>query len=656
VIYGIWPADASHLAELDAAVDLRIYHSAWSFGLYRPAPPQIRRRSFAPVVKSGSHLKFWYRGLRRALNADRPDVLHVMCEPWGLLSVQAARWARANNAKLVMHGCDTIWHHGYPLEQRVRRILIRETLQVPGGFVAENKSALELARTNGQRPENVNARIHTNPRDERIWRLPTTQERSEARAELGLSSDTTAVGFLGRLVPQKGVLPFLDAAEHLLERGHDVRFFVAGAGPLTDAVAHRQSAGIVPLGCLAHPDGVRRYFHAMDVFACPSLRTPDWEDQGPRSLLEAMMCGCIPVGTDTGGIPEMMSGLGVLARTADPAAVADAIVAAATLAADPAERTRTAAATRDTYSGTAVAGQLVDVWRRVVAPDKPAPPAGSAVPGKPMSTTTEIDQSRIEFLAELTSCHSQLVVWKHLERSLSGNGDVDTVAPEHDLPSITRDANMLAKRVLGATQSIVCDHVPNVRLQFFVCPDDLTQLFEFDVWTRPSRGSASWANPTDVAALSTVGEYGIRKLRPGAEALMLLVYAGLSWRGTDRLAGADRQSVLTNLAADPDGAYAACRVLPPWPARQPLCRLVGSVRGGSWSVRHARQAMAGFALSGLARPRYMARQGQLRVQYLRRQECLMFELMRRHGRRVPPSGVESLLFAARHSDHLVTDL
>ncbi len=271
-------------------------------------------------------------------------------------------------------------------------------------------------------------------------------------------------------------------------------------------------------------------------------------------------------------------------------------------------------------------------------------------------TSADIDQDRVRFLDELSGRHPQLVVWKHLERSLRGLGDIDAVAPRRALLAITQDVSRLGRDVLGASHSIVCDHVPNVRLQFLVRPRDLPDLFEFDIWTRPSRGSASWADPVSVARLSTVGEYGVRQLRPGAEALMLLVYGGLSIRGEDRLAGSDRDTVLLNLGSDLEGAHAACATLPPPPARSPLRHLVDAMRWGAWDAQAARLAMAGFMVSGLARPHFLARQGWFRLRYLRRRECLMFTLMRRHGRRVPPSGVAALLAEARNSAHVVTDL
>ena len=83
------------------------------------------------------------------------------------------------------------------------------------------------------------------------------------------------------------------------------------------------------------------------------------------------MCGCIPVGTATGGIPEMLGGQGVLAAAADHRALADAIQRAAELAARPSERIAVATVARDTYSATAVAGQLTELWHQIATQEQP---------------------------------------------------------------------------------------------------------------------------------------------------------------------------------------------------------------------------------------------------------------------------------------------
>ena len=369
-VVGGLPVDVRHLEAASRDVDLTVYRSLWQpphVTTRTSVPPGLRVRNFNPVVRSGrGHLAFVYRGMRHAFAQDSPDVVHVLSEPWGLLAVQAAAWTRAHPAtRLVVHGCDTTWHHGGAAEKLIRRSLLGRTMRSTHAWVAESGKALDLAAGNGLPEGSLRARIHTNPRDGRLFRPPEPAERTRARAALGVAEDRVAVGLLGRLVPEKGVRLFLDAAESLLHGGFPGTFFIAGEGPLQDEVRHRASPRLVSLGKLAHPRGVLELFQALDVLACPSLAT--LEDQGPRSLLEAMMCGCIPVGTPTGAIPEMLGEHGALAQSTQPGAVAEAIASAAQLSRDRGRRMQLASWAHDLYSADAVAGQLVDLWHAVAS-------------------------------------------------------------------------------------------------------------------------------------------------------------------------------------------------------------------------------------------------------------------------------------------------
>ena len=47
----------------------------------------------------------------------------------------------------------------------------------------------------------------------------------------------------------------------------------------------------------SHPSEVADFFRAVDVFVAPPWRTDDWEEQSPRTVIEALMSGSLVVGT-----------------------------------------------------------------------------------------------------------------------------------------------------------------------------------------------------------------------------------------------------------------------------------------------------------------------------------------------------------------------
>jgi hypothetical protein len=174
--------------------------------------------------------------------------------------------------------------------------------------------------------------------------------------------------------------------------------------------------------------------------------------------------------------------------------------------------------------------------------------------------------------------------------------------------------------------------------------------------TQPSRGLAPWADPRLMVSLSVVQKHGIRRLRSGAEAVVSLVYHGLSQYGRDRLVGDEREIVYNGLRCDFTGAEQACQTLPPRPARQPLLTLLEHLSRDTWDATQARRAFRGFVVSGPAHPRFTLRRLCYRARLAGGGECLMSNLARHHDRQVPASGLTTLLRDAHASGHRVIEL
>jgi glycosyltransferase involved in cell wall biosynthesis len=87
-----------------------------------------------------------------------------------------------------------------------------------------------------------------------------------------------------------------------------------GSGPLEPdlrAWAARRGNQVRVQTGVAHDD-VPAWLNAMDLLCAPSQTTPRWREQFGRMLIEAFACGVPVVASDSGEIPHVVAGTGVL--------------------------------------------------------------------------------------------------------------------------------------------------------------------------------------------------------------------------------------------------------------------------------------------------------------------------------------------------------
>lgn len=152
------------------------------------------------------------------------------------------------------------------------------------------------------------------------------------RRSLGIGDDEIAVGFLGRLVLEKGLGIFAQVVGELARRGVPHKVLVVGEGPAREDFA-REVPGAVFAG-FQSGDDLGRAVACMDAFFNPSVT----ETFG-NVTLEAMAAG-VPVvaARATGAVDLVVEGeTGFLVPATDVNAYADAI---ARLVADPALKAR----------------------------------------------------------------------------------------------------------------------------------------------------------------------------------------------------------------------------------------------------------------------------------------------------------------------------
>lgn len=175
------------------------------------------------------------------------------------------------------------------------------------------------------------------------------------------------IGFVGRLVDQKGCEHLVRAAPAILARHPHARFVIVGDGvdrSGLEALAVQEGVAAAFEFAGYDPDPARR-LRSMTVLAVPSI----YEPLGMVAL-EAMVCEVPVVASRVGGLPEVVDDgrTGLLVPPRDPAALAAAL---GRVLDDPASARAMGTAGRDrairNFSPEVVAAQYAELYRRLLA-------------------------------------------------------------------------------------------------------------------------------------------------------------------------------------------------------------------------------------------------------------------------------------------------
>ena len=302
-----------------------------------------------------------YRFGRRALTAlirdKRPDLVQIEEEPTALAARQVARVAAALGVPVVVFGTENR-DRPVPFSIRWRR---RRTLRLARGLAGASQAAAALLQQYVPPPPRDGSRaIPIAVIPQLGVHVPTTPEHQ--------MHEGLAVGYVGRLVPARGVDTLLQALA--ANRGLPWHLTLVGDGPdreRLEALASglRLAARVRWSGALP-PAHLARLWPELDVLVLPSRQLPDWDEPHGHVLAEAMAHEVAVVGTQAGVIPEVIGDAGLLVPSDDVAALAEAL---RRLAVDG-ERRPLAQAGRARamrlFSDEAVAERTMTFWRDVI--------------------------------------------------------------------------------------------------------------------------------------------------------------------------------------------------------------------------------------------------------------------------------------------------
>ncbi len=265
------------------------------------------------------------RKVRDDIAAFRPTCIHVAAPD--LLGHRAVSLARRHGLP-VLASVHTLFetypaYYGVPFLEAPMVAMLRrfynrsDMLVAPTGEIAERLRGQGIVRPIG------------------VWSRGVDHDRFDAsrrdiawRRSLGIGDDDLVIGFLGRLVLEKGLNVFADVIAELERRGVAHKVLIIGDGPARDDLRERLPTAIMA-GFQAGND-LGRAVASLDILLNPSVT----ETFG-NVTLEAMACGVAVVAADATGARTLVAPgrSGELIAPTDIAGYADAIAA---YAADPA--------------------------------------------------------------------------------------------------------------------------------------------------------------------------------------------------------------------------------------------------------------------------------------------------------------------------------
>lgn len=253
-----------------------------------------------------------YRKLRYIIHKFKPDIVHTHASKAGALGRLAAR---NEGVPLVVHT-----FHGHVFHSYFGKAKTYFFKSVERGL-ARNTDCI-IAISDRQKEELTHEHKICSPDKvsvvplgfdlTRFW-MNQEQKRVEFRQKYHLEDDAIAVGIIGRLVPVKNHVLFLEAAKKVLSQTRrKVRFFIVGDGESREMLIEKSRQ--IELDTVYLPNG-----QAHSVTFTSWIKDADWAMAGldiialtsfnegtPVSLIEAQASSRAIVSTRVGGIENIV--------------------------------------------------------------------------------------------------------------------------------------------------------------------------------------------------------------------------------------------------------------------------------------------------------------------------------------------------------------
>lgn len=265
--------------------------------------------------------------LTALLSKLRPDIVHAHTPKGGLLGTMAARAARVPRVLYHMRGLPFMGREG--VKRRVLMATERVSCGLADTVICQSRSLREVAIEHRLVDPRKALVLGPGGNGVDLRRFdpdgPARDRASDIRKNLGIPESARVVGFVGRLVRDKGIVELEEAWRELRARFADARLLLVGPWEDEDPVPAQTRRALEQderVHLAGETEDVAPYYLLMDVLALPTYR-----EGFPNVPVEAAAMRVPVVATRIPGcVDAVVDGVtGTLVPPRDATSLADAL-------------------------------------------------------------------------------------------------------------------------------------------------------------------------------------------------------------------------------------------------------------------------------------------------------------------------------------------
>jgi glycosyltransferase involved in cell wall biosynthesis len=277
---------------------------------------QVRPEGYELVVMnctfSGAHHFHFYPGISKIISREPWDLIHIEEEAFNFVTYHALRSCLRAGRKVIFFTWQNIYKTYPPPFNYFERFAHKHVEAAIAGSQEIRDVLLAKAFS---KPIAIIPQFGVDPE------LFQRRDVSGLKERLGIA-DKFAIGYVGRIVEEKGIDDLISALVSLPDR---CVLVLVGSGPAEPKLRKlvknlglaKKICWVPHISSLQVPD----YMSAFDVVALPSRTTRRWKEQFGRVLIEAMACETPVVGSSSAEIPRVIGDAGFVFPEGDPAAL-----------------------------------------------------------------------------------------------------------------------------------------------------------------------------------------------------------------------------------------------------------------------------------------------------------------------------------------------